>query len=976
MSLRSRLLAWFTSAAALTLIVVMTLVDGSFRRQIQTDLEATLIFARQVATGAWEAQLRDQVETSAAYAMDPRLRAAVSTDDPPTIDQTLREVFQGAEHLWAAVLTPGGRLVAATPAAPRTPLVDADPLLEEARFFDTGDLRAREGRLELVAASAVLFGADPLAILVTGHTIDEIDLGRLEDAAGRAVLLLGPASAVAGPGAAGSGVEPQRLDPLLDRSGASSDATAGASVRLFESSGERFLAAPVQLASPTQGGLGALVLLQSLDAALAPANDLRTRLLVILALGLLLTLALAAVFSRGITVPVGRLLAETERLARGDLERPVVPLRDDEIGRLATAFDHMRVSLGTARSELLRAERLGAIGQAASAVAHDFSQPLSTISGAVGLLRMGVACENDREECFDAIESQIHRLGRMREEIVEFARGERDFQGAWIRFDSFLENTVSGLKADLAPRGVSVRVEHGFTGSWWIDSDRLGRVVENLVRNSGDAGATAILVRTEIQDETLMVWVEDDGSGIPEDLVEDIFEPFVTRGKKEGTGLGLAIARNVVVEHGGTIGVASGPGRTVFTIQLPDRGPGVPHLAGEVEERDVPTAPAATRSIGSSTSVAVAVAALALTLAAAPGRAQVPLELSGQIDLVAGQADERGLNDVVRGDSPFNPVRLRLYARSWITDRIGVFSELLYDTDADLRVNGAYMVINEIADQPWLSARVGLAPSIVGSFGLRSTYFNANPLIGVPLVWHAFTDLSDTGTQTADDLLSKVPGSGKGMPLLYDPCWNIQWELLGELGAFEYSIGVTPGSLSNPVGAIDAEGHQVMGRLGTTLRPGVRLGVSGAYGPYLSPLPDDGPPPYPGSPPDYDQTLVGLDLELLLGRWAIFAEGYRSTWEAPLIEAPLDASGGFVEARYDVATGWYVAGRAGGLLFGDVTDTDGRTGAWDDDLMRYEAAVGYRLTREMLLTVNWQRTATRNPGFGQNLLSARLSAVF
>lgn len=975
----------------LTLLVVMALVDGAFRRQIQTDLEGNLDFARQVALGAWSAEMRAQVDASAAYALDPRLRAAVATDDRATIQQTLSEVFQTAPHSWAAVLTPAGTRMAATAGAPTQALAAADPLLSEARFFDTGDLRSRGGHLEVVGVSAVLFGADPLAILVAGHRVNEADLSALEDAAGRPVVLVGPTTPVAGSEALASGLAPDLLDEMAAPSettptpgGASTPegaSTPAAPVRAIAGDEARFLATAAPLTSPTQGQLGSLVLFDSLDAALAPADALRARLLLILVLGLLLTLGVGALFSRGITVPIARLLTDTERLASGDLERPIEPMRDDEIGRLAAAFEEMRASLKGARAELLRAERLGAIGQAASAVAHDFTQPLSTISGAVGLLRMGVASDEDREQCFDAIEGQIDRLGRMKEEIVDFARGKRDFEGAWIRFDSFLENTVSGLKSDLAARNIELKVEHGYDGEWWIDAYRLGRVVENLVRNAGASGAEQVVVRSWHREGVLMMEVEDDGSGIPTDLLDTVFEPFVTSGKKEGTGLGLAIARNVVVEHGGTIEVDSSPDGTAFTMRLPtvqsreateaaaERPPAPASPPASAEARRRPS-----RGLVGTCIVGLA-AALAPSVTAPPLHAQIPLDLSGQIDLVAAQPDEGGLNDAFRGDSPFNPVRLRLYARSWITERIGVFSELLYDTDSKLRVNGAYMLINEIADRPWLSARIGLAPNIIGGFGLRSTYFNANPLIGVPLAWQYFTDLSKSGTQTASDLLARAPGTGTGVPLLYDACWNIQYEILGESGLFEYSLGLTPGSLSNPSGAQDADGTQLLGRLGATLRPGIRLGLSAGHGPYLSPLPDDGPAPYPGSPADYDQTLVGLDLEVMSGPWAIFAEAYRSSWEAPLIAGSLEATGGFAEVRYDVAPGWHVAGRIGALLFSDVTDGS-VSGPWDDDVVRYEAAVGYRLAREVLLTVDWQRTATRGEGFAQNLLSAQLSAVF
>jgi hypothetical protein len=136
-------------------------------------------------------------------------------------------------------------------------------------------------------------------------------------------------------------------------------------------------------------------------------------------------------------------------------------------------------------------------------------------------------------------------------------------------------------------------------------------------------------------------------------------------------------------------------------------------------------------------------------------------------------------------------------------------------------------VINEIAGREWLSARVGMAPSLVGNFGLRSTYFNANPLIGVPLAWQHRTTLDGSGLATAGDLLRRRSTNFIALPMLYDSCWNIQWELMGEFGKFEYSVGVTPGSMANPLASLPEPGIQAMGRIGYVPAPALRLGLSG-----------------------------------------------------------------------------------------------------------------------------------------------------
>lgn len=561
LTLRWRLLLWSSAASVLTLGLVVALVDISFRGEIRGQLDESLLFAMQVAEDAWATQLTERIDATAMLALDTRLRAAVSTGDAATIRQTLTEVAPD-DRSWLAVLSLEGEVLGATRGTPVQALPEIAPLVSEARHFDTADLWRPGGQLLRVGGAALLFGTEPIAVLITGEPVGAERVTALESAVGRSAVVVVNERGVFGEQAGELPEEQQRA--LTSWVGG-----ADGGIQLADLNGERFVVGTSPVRSTTDQLLGHVALFASYDAALAPSNRLRAILLGILVLGLVVTFAVSGAFSQGITVPVARLLEDTERLAAGDLDEPIVPVREDEIGQLAVSFDQMRSSLNSARSELIRVERLGAIGQAASAVAHDFTQPLSTIAGAIGLLRMDDSDPSARERCFRAIECELDRLGRMKQEIVEFARGEESLETASIKFDSFLENTVSGLREGLSHEGVVVRVDHGFSGEWCIDSYRLGRVIENLIRNSASAQARTIELNTSVDGQDLLLTLEDDGTGIPPELIDEIFEPFVTHGKKEGTGLGLAIARNVVGQHGGTIEVESAPGRTVFTIRLP-----------------------------------------------------------------------------------------------------------------------------------------------------------------------------------------------------------------------------------------------------------------------------------------------------------------------------------------------------------------------------------------------------------------------
>lgn len=566
LSLRSRLLLWASATTAFTLVLVIVLVDVTFRANIRDQIQESLGFARQVAEGTRASQVDIRITETINVAEDTRLRAAVATGDPATVAQTLDEVFQPSAGAWAAIVQPDGSVLAGTEHVPVDRVREAADLLQEAMYADTGDLWIVDGTLVDVAASTIFFGNAPLAVLIAGQPMAERDVTALEAAVGRPAAVVFRDRAV--PGAEAAELPEGSRRALVDW-----QRDAGESVELVELGGERYFAAAAPLLARAGEREGSLVLVASYDEALTASNTLRVALIAILGFGLLLAFAMSGVMARAINVPVGRLLRETERLAEGDLAHPIVPLRNDEIGRLAESFEHMRVSLDVARTELIRAERLSAIGKDASAVAHDFTQPLSAIAGAIGLLRLDATTPEVRERCFHAIEGELGRLQRMKQEIVEFARGESSLDEANVRVDSFLENTVSALRGQLAQREIELHIEHGCRDEWYLDAYRLERVVENLVRNAAAAikGSGTITIRSRVEGGALVIEVEDDGSGIPPEILEEVFEPFVSRGKKEGTGLGLAIARNVVQQHAGTIEVESSSAGTCFTITLPER---------------------------------------------------------------------------------------------------------------------------------------------------------------------------------------------------------------------------------------------------------------------------------------------------------------------------------------------------------------------------------------------------------------------
>lgn len=371
------------------------------------------------------------------------------------------------------------------------------------------------------------------------------------------------------------------------------------------------------------------------------------------------------------------------------------------------------------------------------------------------------------------------------------------------------------------------------------------------------------------------------------------------------------------------------------------------------------------------------VAALLLLLAGA-SRLQAQITISGQVDVLAAHGYDTPLNQAFRGDDAFNEVRLRIFAQHWVNDRVGVLTELLLDLRAAARMNGAYVVIKEVAGRPWLDARVGLAPSPLGSFGMRSTYFNQNAVIGVPLVWQYRTAMDSGARANAQELAARRDANERGMPVMYDACWPIYAELSGVGGAFDFNVGVTSGAISNPMASLRVPEWQTLVHVGVEPSLGVRLGVSAAYGPYVGESRDPAlvtTPPV-AVPQDQDQLILGYDAEYARGRLQLFSEGYANRWDAPSIADAVQVLGGYVEARADVTPQVYAGGRLDRMDFSEI-DVSGARESWDDDLWRWEMALGYRLARETLVRAGWQYwhyTTGSDPD--QHVLALQLSTVF
>lgn len=273
---------------------------------------------------------------------------------------------------------------------------------------------------------------------------------------------------------------------------------------------------------------------------------------------------------------VVRLALQTYDLVRENRQL-MEELRENNC-RLESALSELRDT----QNDLIRSERLATVGRMAGAIIHDLKVPLSCVGGYADLLIKEGLTPGQRSEFRDAIKQQVLRFTDMAQEILDYSRGEKRLRLQPVRLaDMFIElNRMMRARAD--SQRVQVAIHNGVEVPLTVDPTRFLRMMFNLCINAIDALESLpedhdkrLTITASREDGEVQIVMADTAAGIPEDIRDTLFEPFVTHGKSHGTGLGLAIVKKTVEEHDGEIEVRSETGvGTTFTIRLPITGEG------------------------------------------------------------------------------------------------------------------------------------------------------------------------------------------------------------------------------------------------------------------------------------------------------------------------------------------------------------------------------------------------------------------
>jgi signal transduction histidine kinase len=592
-SLRSRMFLASALLAVLCIAVAISLVNVTVTKEAERTLEREII-----ATGAQVDQLRaERTQTFTLMARliadSPTLKAAMATNDPPTV-QGIAGGYQTQLNASLVLVTNNrGEVLHAAGGSPRAAAIAANqPAVRDALagHESLSLLPQPKGILQVVTVPVVLDRPrhEILGTLSAGFLLDDTLASQLKQITGSDVAF---------------GMDGQILASTLTREHdpalAARLRTTGISRLPLDREEYEALPRPLAVASDRDaaGGAGPVALiLRSRTEQLQSLDAIHTGLALTAVLAVALATLLSFTVARTIAQPLAAITdVMREVAATGDLTRKIA-LRhgnrwdDDDARLLATTFNTLTDSIARFQREMSQKERLSSLGRLSTVIAHEVRNPLMIIKAALHSLRHPGAGPDAVREAAADIDGEVARLNRLVNEVLDFARPIR-FELSPVSINTLCRESATAAIASGPGVEIACQLDPAL-GALTTDPERLRIALINLLVNARHAvngnGAESkgpglhqtdvgrvvpdpplVSLATTAATDRIRITVADRGPGIGAADLAHIFDPYFTT-KRGGTGLGLPIAKNIVEGLGGTIAVASAPGGgTRFVIEFP-----------------------------------------------------------------------------------------------------------------------------------------------------------------------------------------------------------------------------------------------------------------------------------------------------------------------------------------------------------------------------------------------------------------------
>ena len=307
--------------------------------------------------------------------------------------------------------------------------------------------------------------------------------------------------------------------------------------------------------------------------------------------------------------------------------------------------------------------------------------------------------------------------------------------------------------------------------------------------------------------------------------------------------------------------------------------------------------------------------------------------------------------------------RAGLNADVRLTDRVSILTEIRSENGDSIKPYALYLRVRPWRDRP-IDIQAGRIPPTFGAFARRE-YGAGNPLIGYPLAYQYLTAVRPDALPASTEDVLRMRARGwrpsypigsleiaPGMPLITAFRWDTGVQVRVGPESLNASAAVTNGTMSDPRTRDTNSGKQIAGRLHWRPTAAVALGGSAARGAYVGDAALATATLLAGTARSTQQA-VGVDAEFSRDHWMLRGELIWNQWQVPTLSRTLDATSAFVEGRYKISPGVFVASRIDRLTFSELASSFG-SGTWDAPVTRLETGVGYYIRRNLLAKGTYQ----------------------
>jgi signal transduction histidine kinase len=548
------------------LLIIRYTVSVETRRQVQDGTEDSVRAFESV-----QHQRERQLSSTAAMVADlPPLQAMMTTDDAPTVQDASTRIWRLAGSDLFALARRDRQILALHMTTPGWPSESAQRNLN--RSIDQGDDTSwwyDNGRLYQVFLRRITAGAGnetrELGWLAIGYQVNSTLAEQLALVAQNQIALAIGGDVIA---STLSSKDEATLESRLKQDGQAVPSEA----REVALDSDHYAVASILLHGALPSPVRCYVLMP-----MAPVNSFMRRLnrtvFILAGSAVIFGALLFGFLASTITRPLDNLVAGVRALAAGDYTYSIVPQGTTEVAELSSAFARMRSDLLASQRQQIETERVAAIGRAASSLSHDLRHYLAAVVANAEFLYEADELKLDKTEIYREIQTASNQMTDLIDSLRELSHERRAISPVPTSLDLILRRAIEAVKIrpEFRHRNISLIARGDIEGVF--DPKKLERVFFNLLLNACEATPdTNARVTVDVQNrrDSFEVRVIDQGPGVPPNIRDHVFDPFVSSGKSNGTGLGLAIVSKIVHDHGGSVSVErTSDSGTVMLVTLP-----------------------------------------------------------------------------------------------------------------------------------------------------------------------------------------------------------------------------------------------------------------------------------------------------------------------------------------------------------------------------------------------------------------------